>query len=431
MSVGEGKNAMAGDAAGVRRVGFSGLRAIQAIERWCTMVLPFGTTPVPYTPDGQAAVQILGKIEAMLTQLDGTSTHTVRLGQIRGILTGMKAAKPDKTTADLPMKDGAVDRAGWDAKPEVERRAIWEALSAIHDELRFLNAAPLVSGKRYFVLFFILLLLVVLAYVCSHREAARAQIQPVPSSQQIVEALGQARFVELKLVSLKEKQNRKLSGNAATAAPPLGSQGQPPKSDAKGVQPIAPLPPQPSSPEQDLADDWRASESKWEIFKQGLYKIPLSYETMRLLGMVSAELQARDTTLFVTYQNFLKHLQTDLESLSTTYFWNTHPWRWLELSLWATMGCLVGLLFYIAGLLGMGVFRPEEGTMFMAELLMAPIVVPVIFFLFTLSGIAEFIPSQSSTTMNIGVAFIFGFAIRRTIGILDIIKKRLFPDPTP
>jgi hypothetical protein len=70
----------------------------------------------------------------------------------------MKAAKPDKTTADLPMKDGAVDRAGWDAKPEVERRAIWEALSAIHDELRFLNAAPLVSGKRYFVLFFILLL---------------------------------------------------------------------------------------------------------------------------------------------------------------------------------------------------------------------------------------------------------------------------------
>ena len=69
--------------------------------------------------------------------------------------------------------------------------------------------------------------------------------------------------------------------------------------------------------------------------------------------------------------------------------------------------------------------------MFWAELLMAPVVVPVIFFLFTLSGMAEFVPSQSSITMNIGVAFIFGFAIRRTIGILDTIKKRFFPDPTP
>lgn len=61
-----------------------------------------------------------------------------------------------------------------------------------------------------------------------------------------------------------------------------------------------------------------------------------------------------------------------------------------------------------------------------AELLIAPIVVPVVFFLFAMTGITDFVPSQASVTVNIGVAFILGFAIRRTIGLLDIIKKRFF-----
>jgi hypothetical protein len=395
------------------------------------MALPCGTTPFPYTPDGQAVGQILGKIDVMLAHLDATSTHTARLGQIKGILADLKTVSTGKVTADLPMKDGAVDGASWDAKPEADRRAVWEKVSAIHDELRSLNAGSLISGRRYFTLFCILFLLVVSAYLFTHREAARMQIQSAPSSQQIVEALDQARFVELKLASFREKQNRKLSWNAASTAPLPGSQGQPPKSDARVVQPIAPLLSQPSSPEQDLGDDWLTIKNKWEFFRKSLYQIPVSHETMRLIGTFSAEFEAKNTALFETYQAFLKHLHADLESLSTAYFWTSHPWRWLELSLWATMGCLVGLLFYIAGLLGQGVFRPEEGTMFWAELLMAPVVVPVIFFLFTLSGLAEFIPSQSSITMNIGMAFILGFAIRRTIGILDIIKKRLFPDPTP
>ena len=395
------------------------------------MVLTCGATPLPYTPDGQAVGQILGKIDVMLAQLDATSTHTVRLERIKRSLTELKSAKVGQAVAELPMKDGALDRAGWDAKPEADRRAVWEKVSAIHDELRSLNAASLVSGRRYFALFSILFLLVVSGYLCVHRQVVRDWVQPPLTSHLSLAILHQARLIELQLASLKESQNRKKTEITPPAPPVLSGQAQAPKA-------VEPLPkPAVSSTGQLLVPGLKPDCNEpqpsclLKNLKSVLYPLPLPYETIRLLGMASAELEAGDITVHVTYQKFLTHLQTDLESLSTAYFWTSHPWRWLELSLWASMGCLVGLLFYIAGLLGQGVFRPEEGTMFWAELLMAPVVVPVIFFLFTLSGMAEFIPSQSSITMNIGVAFIFGFAIRRTIGILDIIKKRFFPDPTP
>jgi len=157
----------------------------------------------------------------------------------------------------------------------------------------------------------------------------------------------------------------------------------------------------------------------------------LPFETSRLLGTVSAEIEQNDPAVHQTYQDFLKKLKADLESFSTTYFWTTPPRRWFELAWWAAIGTLVGLLFYIAGSLSQGIFRPEEGFMFWAELLIAPIVVPVVFFLFAFTDITSFVPSEASLTVNIGIAFIFGFAIRRTVGLLDIIKKRFFPDPSP
>jgi hypothetical protein len=60
-----------------------------------------------------------------------------------------------------------------------------------------------------------------------------------------------------------------------------------------------------------------------------------------------------------------------------------------------------------------------------------PVVVLVIFFLFKLTGITGISPSETALSGNIGFAFIFGFAIRRTLGLLDTIKKRIFPDPSP
>ena len=89
------------------------------------------------------------------------------------------------------------------------------------------------------------------------------------------------------------------------------------------------------------------------------------------------------------------------------------------------------MVFYIAGLMSEGRFEPENRAMFLAEAAIAPVVVLVIFFLFTLTGITGISPTETSLAGQLGFAFMFGFAIRRTIGLLDTIKKKIFPDPAP
>ncbi len=105
-------------------------------------------------------------------------------------------------------------------------------------------------------------------------------------------------------------------------------------------------------------------------------------------------------------------------------------WRWIEIAFWAELGTLVGILFYVAGSLSEGHFLAEELTMFCTEILIVPVVVVAIFFLFNLTGITGISPQGTSITGVVGFAFIFGFAIRRTIGLLDNVKKRIFPEPT-
>lgn len=92
---------------------------------------------------------------------------------------------------------------------------------------------------------------------------------------------------------------------------------------------------------------------------------------------------------------------------------------------------LVGILFYVAGILSQGRFETENIAMFWTEIVIAPVVVVVIFFLFTLTGITGISPSETSLPGNVGFAFIFGFAIRRTLALLDNVKKRIFPEPSP
>ena len=88
-------------------------------------------------------------------------------------------------------------------------------------------------------------------------------------------------------------------------------------------------------------------------------------------------------------------------------------------------------MFYIAGLLGADIFQVEQISMFWTEIVIAPLIVLVVFFLFTYTGITNIELSEVSMTVYLGFAFILGFAIRRTVGLLDIIKKRFLPDPEP
>jgi len=60
---------------------------------------------------------------------------------------------------------------------------------------------------------------------------------------------------------------------------------------------------------------------------------------------------------------------------------------------------------------------------------MAPLVTCVVFFLFSLTGITNFDPSEETIIVILGIAFLFGYAVRRTVGLLENIKQRLLPAP--
>lgn len=400
------------------------------IAEWLRLFRTWSSMSRPYTPDSQAVSQTLGKIDAMKAQLGSTPAHATRIGQIDATLTALKTPQEGQTIADLPMKHGALDTDEWDKKSQPEQRNTWTTLDDLHKELRCLNAAALKCGTWCFVIVSGLLLLMVSAYLCLHRADVRTSRYTPLTPTQSIGILQDAHFLELQLAALKEARNRTPEAPAASSQSTPGNPDQSHKKPAPPAQTTGTIQPH-GQADTTTRPAHPSIKTRFEDLTKSLDSISLPYETIQLLGTASAELEAEDITIHLTYQEFLKHLRADVESLNTIYFWTIPPWRWLELSLWATMGCLVGLLFYIAGLLKQGLFQPEDIPMFGAEVLMAPIVVPVVFFLFNLSSISEFAPSQSSITMNIGVAFVLGFAIRRTIGILDLIKKRILPDPSP
>src|SRR5262249_9217432 len=189
--------------------------------------------------------------------------------------------------------------------------------------------------------------------------------------------------------------------------------------------------PPPSPPAGQTPEDQTSLSSLGNTLQNKLLGLGLTFPTLRLLGEVQSEIMTGRIKDTETLNNFRKSVMPELETLSFGYFWVTTPGRWIEIAWWAEFGTMVGLLFYIAGLLGTGLFRGEESSMFWTEIWITPLVVTVIFFLFSYTGITAIQPSATSITTELGLAFILGFAIRRTIGFLDIIKKRLFPDPEP
>lgn len=384
----------------------------------------------PYTPSGANVDEILSKIDKILGQLKEQiaackkSQHKDRIEYWEAEVKKLKEPKAGGQAADIPMKDGKVDKETWDKKPDDGKRKTWEILTTAYEELRCLNVDSLKQGQCYFLIFSALLALIVAIYLGLHLRPLKGYIQTTLTSQQNVEMWNLVRLIELKLTELKEKKKLAEKSAEKTAEKPVTEKPQTPEQRAAEK-------PKAQEKEKGIGDLKTEIKNSLTDLRARFYQLPLPFETVKLLGAVSAELEADDPTVYVTYPTFIKHLSADLESLSTAYFWTAPPWRWLELAFWAWMGCLVGLLFYIAGSLGQGIFKCEETFMFWAEILIAPIVVLVVFFLFALTGITDFVPSEASLTINIGVAFIFGFAIRRTVGLLDLIKKRFFPDPAP
>lgn len=400
---------------------------------------------------------------------------------------------PD-TKDKIAMKQGKVNKDVWDKKNEEEKRKLWIIVETAFRQLRLFNRDRVLCGQTFFIIFLLLLIITGCIYQDLHSPWLGSwgpgwKLSPkrtmILNPKDTTEIWREVRMVELKLGEEKAKKGEgrvsvvkqelfnlkdlleKLESRAALLSSETSSLLGAFSAELVAENPTYETYQRFLGKLGDDLKDLKVNENTpiWEqaqriaikvrdvqgnIDKDNLANLkadlkelvnhldqldskePLvfPFETSKLLGALSAEIIADDPTAHQTFQEFSKKLRADLESFSTPYFWTTSPWWWYEIFFWSLFGCLVGLLFYIASLLTEGIFNTEEIAMFWAEIFIAPLVVLVVFFLFAFTGITAFAPNEASITVCIGFAFVLGFAVRRTIGFLDALKKRIFPDPS-
>ncbi len=343
---------------------------------------------VQEAPSAELVDDFMTKVKALLERLSLLAAGPLadRVGRLALIEAGFNEVK-----GKIPLKGEKTDPDLWKAKPETERREIGIALEGVLRELMCMNRDELTVGRRYFLVFFGLLFVLGAVYLIQH-SLSRSEDSGAVRPEQIIEAAKQLRTIELEIRILRKlkTENKPLPSNAfekLTAAV------------------------------KEMRSTTRA--------------LDLSASALQLLGALEAETGRIEITESETVVKLDRILSAELESLRSAFLWNDRQRRWYEIAWWAELGTLVGILFYIAGGLSAGRFQATEIPMFWTEVVVAPLVVLVIFFLFSFTGITGILPQETSITGNAGFAFIIGFAIRRTMGLFDTLKKRIFPDPTP
>jgi hypothetical protein len=310
---------------------------------------------------------------------------------------------------DLGVPSGAtfVADAAWDQKPDADRSTAYAKLKAFVRELRKLQRAELAPGAIVFVALATLLCVLAVLYHRAHTLPRNAQASGI-SDQHILEVLATREAILQGLSTAAAKTEERAASTDANVKKALTA---------------------------DLDRTFAQLSSLTVKFQDALlrdgFSAHLSSSTLAAWAQVVAQIAAGQVAAKASFETLRKSLDPEVDSLRTRYLWTEVPRRWFEIAWWAEFGTLVGLLFYVAGCLESGIFKTEELSMFLTELVITPLVVTVVFFLFGFTGISGFAPNESNIAQTVGFAFILGFAIRRTVGLLDLIKKRFLPDPTP
>jgi hypothetical protein len=362
-----------------------------------------------------------------------------RLGKQEDIkpLTTFNSLKGDidkiKST-DIKIKDNAIDTEEWNKKQEKEKIDIHTKLDSIFRSLKALNRTEIIAGIGIFSVFALIFIALVIGYLCSHKKISDKSGEAKKVNGLVIVEIEKA-FKTME--DQRELFNKGSEGDAKAIQKPAKEKAEEKKSEAKeGKDKTKTTPAVKGEKPKKKGEDAKIVQKSFEdgfnelkgILTQEPLSSRLSFKLKKTLGVLEGEKEVKKVKP-ETLAELQKIVEAEIESLSTQFFWVDTPGKWFEIAFWSLFGVLAGILYFIAGSLKKGIFNMSDVTMMIAEIIITPPVVLIVFFLFPFTDIKTFTPSELSIYMTMGISFILGFAIRRTVGLLDNIKRRLLPDP--
>lgn len=302
----------------------------------------------------------------------------------------------EKEKQSLPFHDRTITQQEWDQLSKEKRMQVYREINAIRHALLGLDFPNVRAGKWMLGIFAILLAAALMLYIYAHQSGASALVKSgINGGQTLAPPVLQTDVIDAKkLLTLV-------------------------KTDLETIEAA------PESKEQ-----WQAVLTRYQEIVTVLRNESLSLRTQQYAGELGGYIVAQKLeNAKASLKALSVALVEDLSEQAGRFFWTKGPKRWLEIASWAFFGVLVGMIFYLSQQLKQGMFDHQDIPSMVGEVVIAPIVTCVIFFLFTYTGITEFAPTDTSIFIILGFAFIFGYAIRRTVGLLDSLKRRILPEP--
>ena len=300
-------------------------------------------------------------------------------------------ASYESLAKNLPILDsGGIDTKGWGALGREERIGKFDDLASLRRALSGLDYPDIRAGLWTFTVLVLLLIIAVGSYVRLHAPAASPDRNATVQSAYIFRELNNTLQIQTELAKLRIRLDSSDEGNAT----------------------------------------WNNLATAYGRLSDALPADRLSYATLKHLGTLGGAITLRKQELGKeTLRSVEKGIAEDFTSPPSRYLWTGGAKKWAEIAYWSLFGVLIGLMYYVSKRLKEGLFDRQDIATITAEVLMAPIVACVLFFLLDKTGLTEISASGDSIFAVLGFAFILGYAIRRTVGILDSLKNRLLPDP--
>ena len=96
---------------------------------------------------------------------------------------------------------------------------------------------------------------------------------------------------------------------------------------------------------------------------------------MKNLGVLDANIYKKDISRAEEILTKLeKNIDQEVQDRQQGYFYTNSTQKWYEIAAWSWFGVLVGIIFYVAKQLKLGIFDRHDIPTIWGEIIMAPIV---------------------------------------------------------